>query len=89
MALLVSNVAWTKDGDSVEALCKHLHVKPAELIEFELLKRSVDARRRPPVWQADYRVVLKDEDRILAKSSMVSEGIPSAMQHAISRFNSI
>ena len=46
MALLVSNVAWTKDGDSVEALCKHLHVKPAELIEFELLK-SVDARRRP------------------------------------------
>ena len=47
MALLVSNVAWTKDGDSVEALCKHLQIKPSELLEYELLKRSVDARRRP------------------------------------------
>lgn len=67
MALLVSNVPWTKDGNSREVLCMHLQIQDDELVEFELLKRSVDARRRPPVWQANYRVVLKDEQRLLAR----------------------
>ena len=65
MALLVSNVPWSKDGDPQQTLCRHLKIKPADLLEFELLKRSVDARRRPPVWQANYRVVVKDEARLL------------------------
>ena len=67
MALLVSNVPWTKDGNSREVLCAHLQIDKGELIEFELLKRSIDARRRPPVWQANYRVVLTDERRIIAQ----------------------
>ncbi len=67
MALLVSNVPWSKDGDSNGALCKHLQIEADELVECELLKRSVDARRRPPVWQANYRVVLKDEEKTLRK----------------------
>ena len=67
MALLVSNVPWSKDGDPTKTLCAHLKIESTDLLEYELLKRSVDARRRPPVWQANYRVVVKDEQKILAK----------------------
>ncbi len=67
MALLVTNVRWQKEADPVEALCKHLQISTENLLGFELLKRSVDARRRPPVWQANYRVELQDEAKILAK----------------------
>ena len=67
MALLVSNVPWSKDGDPQRTLCRHLKIRPEDLLEFELLKRSVDARRRPPVWQANYRVVVQDEARLIKK----------------------
>ena len=67
MALLVSNVPWSKDGDPTKTLCAHLKIDSKDSLEYELLKRSVDARRRPPVWQANYRVVVKDEQRILSK----------------------
>lgn len=67
MALLVTNVRWQKEADPVDALCQHLQISSEDLLGCELLKRSVDARRRPPVWQANYRVELQDEARILAK----------------------
>ena len=53
MALLVSNVPWSKDGDPTKTLCVHLNIDSTDLLEYELLKRSVDARRRPPVWQGN------------------------------------
>jgi len=62
MPLLVTNIPWTgPDADPTGALAKRLSVKPSQLTEFRLLKRSVDGRRRPPVWLANYRVVLADE----------------------------
>jgi uncharacterized protein len=67
MALMVSNVPWTKDGNPREQLCQHLQISNEAVLEFELLKRSVDARRRPPVWQANYRVVLQDEPGVLSR----------------------
>ena len=67
MALLVTNVLWTKDGDEKKILLKHLGISDSELLEFELLKRSVDGRKRPPVWQANYRVLLQNEEKMLRK----------------------
>ena len=67
MPLFVSNVLWKKEGDEKAELLSHLGISSSELLSFELLKRSVDARRRPPVWQANYRVELRYEQKILSR----------------------
>ena len=62
MPLLVTNIPWTgSDTDPTGALAKRLTVSPDQIVDARLLKRSVDARRRPPVWLANYRVVLSDD----------------------------
>ena len=59
MALLVANVPWRgEDLDPTTEIARRLGVVPADVVEHRLLKRSVDGRRRPPVWQANYRVEL-------------------------------
>ena len=80
MALLVSNVRWTKDTDEFQLLAGHLGVSVNEIQEVELLKRSVDARRRPPVWQANFRVVLLDENKVLARQMHGVRSFHSVMQ---------
>lgn len=69
MALLISNVLWNKNGDDQQTLLSHLGITAKELLEWELVKRSVDGRRRPPIWLANYRVVLTDvaEKKILSQ----------------------
>lgn len=67
MALLVSNVLWKNGENEQDILVIHLGILEEDIVEFALLKRSVDARRRPPVWQANYRVTLKDEDLVLGR----------------------
>lgn len=67
MALLVSNVLWKKGIDEKKNIAKYLGISETQIIEILLLKRSVDARRRPPIWQANYKVVLKEEDSILGR----------------------
>ena len=67
MALLVTNIPWSDDPTA--AIAERLGVAAAGIVETELLKRSVDGRRRPPVWLANYRVVLVGgEDAVLARA---------------------
>ena len=57
-------------GDPVPVLAERLRLSTAQLQEVLLLKRSVDGRRRPPVWLANYQVTLADpalETGILAR----------------------
>ncbi|MCB9764269.1 MAG: FAD-binding protein [Alphaproteobacteria bacterium] len=69
MALLVTNIPWPgDDGDPRPALAARLGVPTAAVAEVTLLRRSVDGRRRPPRWQANYRVQLSEgEDEALAR----------------------
>ena len=68
MAILVSNVRWQKGVNERNLVAKHLNISPDQILEVELIKRSVDARRRPPVWQANFRVVLNNEEAILSRN---------------------
>jgi len=71
MPLLVANIPWPGDGhDPRPLLAQHLGIPVHDIVESQLLKRSVDGRRRPPVWQANYRVELTSpelEARCLAR----------------------
>ncbi|MCB9777368.1 MAG: hypothetical protein H6742_02250 [Alphaproteobacteria bacterium] len=72
MPLLVANVPWPgEDSDPLPAVAHHMQLPPAALAEVRLLKRSVDGRRRPPTWQANYRVELApdgpSEAQVLAR----------------------
>lgn len=59
MTLLVTNIPWPgPDADPVPALVHRLGVPASAIGEVELVKRSVDGRRRPPLWFANYRVEL-------------------------------
>jgi uncharacterized FAD-dependent dehydrogenase len=59
MALLVTNIPWPGEGgDPLPALAQRLGTPVENLRQAELLKRSVDGRRRPPQWLANYKVEL-------------------------------
>ena len=70
MALLVTNIKWPGDGiDPADAIARHLGIQSTHITSTRLLKRTVDGRRRPPVWLANYRVELQDgELDVLEKS---------------------
>jgi len=71
MSLLVTNIPWSgEDQDARPALAERLGVAPDEIMASVLLKRSVDGRRRPPRWLANYRVDLAApiEAAILARA---------------------
>jgi len=70
MPLLVTNIPWSsQDEDPRPALSERLGLPPEAITEVTLLKRSVDGRRRPPVWLANYRVALSaaDEEALLSQ----------------------
>ncbi len=59
MSLLVANIPWTGEGlDPLPTIAERIGVSPDQIGEIQLLKRSVDGRRRPPVWLANYKVDL-------------------------------
>ena len=59
MPLLVANVPWSgEQAGQLHAVAAHLGLAEVALARVRLLKRSVDGRRRPPAWQANYEVVL-------------------------------
>jgi len=69
MSLLVANIPWPGPaGDPAPAIRARLQLPPGAALHHELVKRSVDGRRRPPQWLANYRVELEAtalEDQIL------------------------
>lgn len=68
MPLLVSNVVVSDDE---EALCRHLaralHVNMVRVLCWDLVRKSLDARSRPPVWRGTFRVEVEGEEQVLAK----------------------
>ena len=78
MALLVTNIRWPGEGvDPAPVIAERLGVSAEDITASVLLKRSVDGRRRPPVWLANYRVeVAGSEDAIL-----------STPRHGVRRFS--
>jgi uncharacterized protein len=59
MALLVTNIQWPgEDVDPRADLAQHLDVRVEQVVHAQLTRRSVDGRRRPPVWLANYKVKL-------------------------------
>ncbi|MDG1481840.1 MAG: hypothetical protein P8R54_19760 [Myxococcota bacterium] len=69
MALLVTNIHWPGESvDPAPVIARRLGIPEADIADAVLLKRSVDGRRRPPVWLANYRVeVSVEEASILAE----------------------
>ncbi len=69
MALLLAEVFWPgPDVDPAPTIAAHISVPVGSIEQVQLLRRSVDARSRPPRWRANYRVVLTEgEDEVLAK----------------------
>ncbi len=66
MALLIWNIPFSDSPN--DEIAKRLKLKVDAITSVVLLKRSVDARRRPPVWMANYKVTLNvSEQEILRK----------------------
>ena len=54
MALLVAEIHWPgADVDPSAAIAERLGVSEHEIVEWQLIRRSVDGRRRPPRWLAE------------------------------------
>jgi uncharacterized FAD-dependent dehydrogenase len=69
MSLLVANIPWPgPDADPSPALAERLAVPADRVLGWELVKRSVDGRRRPPLWFANYQVTLSAADEAAALS---------------------
>ena len=70
MTLLVAEVKWTgPDDDPVPEIARRLGLEPRFVQSWQLLRRTVDARRRPPQWIANYQVELSEgESEVLAKN---------------------
>ncbi len=61
MAIFVAEVIWPgPDEDPIPAIADRISVPAAQIVAVQLLRRSVDARARPPVWRANYRVDLSE-----------------------------
>jgi uncharacterized protein len=71
MALLVTNIVWeSESADPTKLIADRLGVKASDIVAWQLLKRSVDGRRRPPVWLANYKVELSVDERLLLELSL-------------------
>lgn len=67
MALFVSNVALP-EGPAEPALAERLGVPVERIRRVELLRRSLDARTRPPTWRGTFKIEVDGEARILEKN---------------------
>ena len=69
MPLLVAEIVWPgADLDPRPAIAERLGVSVDEVLDCSLTRRSVDGRRRPPRWLANYQVTLAStEAEVLSK----------------------
>jgi uncharacterized FAD-dependent dehydrogenase len=61
MPLLVTNIILTETPKT--EIADRLKCEADDIVSVELLKKSVDGRRRPPVWLANFLVVLSREEQ--------------------------
>ncbi|MFT4975012.1 MAG: putative FAD-dependent dehydrogenase [Myxococcota bacterium] len=86
MPLLVTNVPWSEDSDPQATIAHHLALPVEAVGEVMLLKRSVDGRRRPPRWFANYRVVLASEGDEQAMLDRKLHGVRTFSERDASRY---
>ena len=68
MALLVWNAPWLQDEeDTSKALCQFMHIRPGQLTDWTLVKRSLDARQKRPTWRGVYRIEVNNEPHVLSR----------------------
>jgi uncharacterized protein len=67
VALLVSDLRWTDEGDPVVRLARHLKIGRGAITSYTVVRKSLDARSRPPVWRAVVRVEVADEEGVLRR----------------------
>ena len=86
MALLVAEIVWPGAGECPQsAIAERLGVPKAEVSRWQLIRRSVDGRRRPPRWLANYQVELEtQEDVVLAKKI---HGVRATTERDLRRFS--
>ncbi|MDP2305067.1 MAG: hypothetical protein Q8P18_03485 [Pseudomonadota bacterium] len=70
MAVFVSNLALP-EGDATSAVAALLGVSVARITSIELLRRSLDARARPPAWRGTFKVELD-----AGEPELLARGIP-------------
>ena len=67
MAVLVSGVEWRDDEEAIRSeLARALGLSEACVIRFDLVKKSLDARRRRKRWVANYRVEVDGDEQAAA-----------------------
>ncbi len=68
MALLVSNLNWPEDADPIGVVAAAVRVGRQHVLSVRVVRRSLDARSRPPVWRAAVRIELSDEAQTLRRN---------------------
>ncbi len=67
MALLVADLKWAEEGDPVARIARHLKIGVGAVLAFEVVKKSLDARHRPPSWRVVLRLEVADEAGVLRR----------------------
>lgn len=87
MPLLVANIPWPgPDADPRPVVAARLGVPPASVTALLLVKRSVDGRRRPPVWLANYRVELQEDEEAAVLAGARPHGVRAWTERDEERF---
>jgi uncharacterized protein len=86
MSLLVAEVEWPgPDGDPVPAIAARLGVDPGTVSSWQMIRRSVDGRRRPPCWLANYQVDLSEGEAAILAAGI--HGVRKTTDRDRSRFS--
>lgn len=67
MALMVMNVPWPDGVDAVAAAARALRIGRSAVHAVRVVRRALDARKRPPMWRAALRVEVADEAPLLER----------------------
>ncbi|MBA2322351.1 MAG: FAD-binding protein, partial [Deltaproteobacteria bacterium] len=67
MALLVSDLKWVEEGDPTARIARHLKIGVRAVLGYTIVKRSLDARQREPVWRVVLQVDVADEAGVLRR----------------------
>ncbi len=87
MPLLVANIPWPGEGaDPAPAIADRLGLSADQVAEWTLLKRSVDGRRRPPRWLANYRVTLGDPAAEAVVLARALHGVRAYTERDVARY---
>lgn len=77
--LLINQIKMRTDyseQDLKNKISKILNIQPQEILEYKIIKKSVDARRKPDIyWVLSVAVMTNKEDRILKKNKSSDIGL--------------